>query len=123
VVGRFIAVDLFGGLNASGKPHGCWRAAALLTEWNPKGCRFGSDLTAQRYSSLVVFGRTRVFEVRVQPDTRSRVPVRFFAQSVTAHDLQKRRMVCQSQRFGSSGNLPAVLLERGKNDLTLGLGL
>jgi hypothetical protein len=69
VVDRFIAFDLLKAINASGGPHGSGMHDMSLTEGSTMGCMFGTELMTRMNPSAAVFGRTRVFILRVQTNT------------------------------------------------------
>jgi hypothetical protein len=46
-----------------------------------------------------------------------------FAQSMATHDLQEAGVIRKAERFGGSGDLPVVLLERCEKNLAFGLCL
>src|SRR2546429_3525190 len=54
---------------------------------------------------------------------KSRVAAYALTQSMSSHDLQQARVICKTEHLGGAGDLPAVFVEGGENDLTFGLSL
>src|SRR5207244_994848 len=52
---------------------------------------------------------------------KSRVAAYALTQSMSSHDLQQARVICKTERLGGAGDLPAVFVEGGENDLPFGL--
>ena len=80
------------------------------------------DLTLSKVSVIPVFSALRIRE-RLKDWELGIRSLRASAQSMTPHDLEKARVIREPERFGSLGDVPVVLLERGHNDLPFGLCL